>query len=1033
MGLPRAWRRLIGSHNHTQSESQDGRSRDLAQRRALDHDYEGRRKLEAALRIALEFRAGVMEADTNAIAVLDADGRFVLANQRACEITGYNLDEFVGRNFQTLLPDTERLRVSEQISVTLTRGAPISGMETEILHKDGCTRIIRLSLQPLVLEDGRMGAVGIAEDITERRQAERALRISEELYRDLVENSGVLIGVHDMDGVILSANQTFVRFFGRKCAEELIGTSVGDLLVPAVRHLFPAYLDRIRTTGHDRGVMRVRAASGGESRILEYDNSVRSEGSSRPLVRCFGHDVTERERATRALRASETRYRVLYEDNPVMYFTVDPYGIILSVNRFGAEQLGYTTAELVGRSVLTVVHEEDRVDVVNHMRLCLRKPGAIAHWEFRKIRRDGTTFWVREAVRALTGPDGQTEVLIVCEDVTEHRRTEQALRDSEARLRALGDNVPNGAVFQLATEKGGTYSFPYMSAGIRRLASVYAEDVMRDGRRFFDRIVEEDRLRMQAALETSFRELSLLDVEVRVRALPHQVKWIHLRAAPRRLYERTVWDGVQIDVTDARRDLEALLQTVNAIVWEAEGDVYADSLPDAFISQQVERVLGYPSSSWLNQPNFWVEHIHSDDRARVICARHEGIANRKYYELEYRMTASDGRTLWLRDIVHVVAKDDERVRLRGVTVDVSAYKIAESALRESEERFRTLAETMPAAILIYRGDHWVYANPAAETVTGYAREELLSMNVWDLVHPQWRATVRERVELRRQGEPVPARGELRLLTRSGREHWIETIATTIVFQGEPAVLVTGFDITERARAEAELRESKEALRQSHERTRELAGKLMLAQEDERRRISRELHDDVNQKVAALAIAVSQLRQDLPDDSNAAVREQLTTLHGRMLSLSSDVHGLSHQLHPAALEHTGLIAAVKSHCAEFTRLEGITVSLSIQDGLESIPQEVALCLYRVMQESLRNIARHAQTRAACLTLAASPDGVVMSIEDAGAGFDLERVKEKGGLGLVSMEERVRLLRGIFQIATQPGRGTELHVYIPFSRE
>src|SRR5262245_45797442 len=183
MGLPGSWRRFFGPNNQMQPEVRNARNA----ARVRDRDDPVRRRLEAALRNALDFRAGVMEADTNGIAVLDAEGRFVLANQRACEISGYNLDEFVGRDFRMLLPEAERVRVSEQVEATLNRGMPVSGIETEMVRKHGSIRIIRFSLQPLVLEDGRMGAVGTAEDITERKQAEQALLTNEALYRDLVE------------------------------------------------------------------------------------------------------------------------------------------------------------------------------------------------------------------------------------------------------------------------------------------------------------------------------------------------------------------------------------------------------------------------------------------------------------------------------------------------------------------------------------------------------------------------------------------------------------------------------------------------------------------------------------------------------------------------------------------------------------------------------------------------------------------------------------------------------------------------------
>jgi PAS domain S-box-containing protein len=134
-------------------------------------------------------------------------------------------------------------------------------------------------------------------------------------------------------------------------------------------------------------------------------------------------DITKLKQAERALRESEERFRFLYDYNPSMYFTLDLDGRVLSVNQYGADQLGYTVSELVGASVFDVFHPDDRASVQEQLALCGSCPGEIARWEYRKIRKDGRTIWVHEAARAVLGPNGQTVVLIVCEDVTDKRGT----------------------------------------------------------------------------------------------------------------------------------------------------------------------------------------------------------------------------------------------------------------------------------------------------------------------------------------------------------------------------------------------------------------------------------------------------------------------------------------------------------------------------------------------------------------------------------------------------------------------------------
>jgi signal transduction histidine kinase len=223
-----------------------------------------------------------------------------------------------------------------------------------------------------------------------------------------------------------------------------------------------------------------------------------------------------------------------------------------------------------------------------------------------------------------------------------------------------------------------------------------------------------------------------------------------------------------------------------------------------------------------------------------------------------------------------------------------------------------------------------------------------------------------------------------------------------------------------------------AARAAHERAeqiRDLAGRLMSSQEDERRRIARELHDGVNQDLAALAIALNALEDGLPEGTAPERRQEVARLQGRIVELTEAIRHLSHELHPGILQYGGLAAALRSHCREFEREHGLTVALRVGDDLETVPPDVALCLYRVTQEALKNAARHAKPSRAWVALARDGAELVLTIGDDGAGFDLAQARIGGGLGLISLDERVRLVRGRLAIETQPRRGTQIRVAVP----
>jgi signal transduction histidine kinase len=209
----------------------------------------------------------------------------------------------------------------------------------------------------------------------------------------------------------------------------------------------------------------------------------------------------------------------------------------------------------------------------------------------------------------------------------------------------------------------------------------------------------------------------------------------------------------------------------------------------------------------------------------------------------------------------------------------------------------------------------------------------------------------------------------------------------------------------------------------------LAGRLITAQEAERSRIANDLHDDVNQQLAGLSIGLSNVKRQLQNGGDGTVQEEIGRLQQRTIDLADVIRNLSHELHPGVLQHVGLAAALNGHCAEVGRQYPIEVTFSAVDVLDGIPQEVALCLYRVAQEALRNIAAHAAAHKAQVTLRSSDKGLEMVVADDGQGFDLAGAREAGGLGLISLDERVRLIGGSLTINTEPQRGTEVRVQVP----
>jgi two-component system sensor histidine kinase UhpB len=226
----------------------------------------------------------------------------------------------------------------------------------------------------------------------------------------------------------------------------------------------------------------------------------------------------------------------------------------------------------------------------------------------------------------------------------------------------------------------------------------------------------------------------------------------------------------------------------------------------------------------------------------------------------------------------------------------------------------------------------------------------------------------------------------------------------------------------------DIREKESELRVSYEQVRQLAGRLINAQEDERARIARELHDDVGQRVASLSIGLSSLKRRVPD-SDETLRSELSRLQLQTTGLAKDLRDLSHELHQGALEHVGLPDALRETCDQISRESDIQIKFEVADGWTEVADDIKLCLYRVAQEALHNIAKHAHAKMGCVAIAHQNGQVVMRVSDNGLGFATHGPTGQQGIGLLSMRERVRMLGGSFEVKSAPNTGTIATVTIP----
>jgi two-component system CheB/CheR fusion protein len=509
-------------------------------------------------------------------------------------------------------------------------------------------------------------------------------------------------------------------------------------------------------------------------------------------------------------------------------------------------------------------------------------------------------------------------------------------------------------------------------------------------------------------------------------------RWYSVRIHPFLTAERKI-DGVLmafVDVNDLRQSREtsqreqkliaAILDAATellVIVLDREGRVLQfNSAAQELTGYSLDEVRGKPLWDFLPVP---------EERAQVKRGFEEEIEGGKQYGETHLLSKQGQRRLiaWSNSVAVKEGGTVDYVVRTGV--DVTEREEAQEQVRDNAAAARTLLETVPDAVLAQNAEgRIVFVNAAAEAMFGYKRKALIGQPIAMLIPERFRqqhAGYMAGYFLKPRMRPMGPGLDTFALRNDGSEFSVEIGLS--YFKTKAGLLAVSFvsDITDRKKNEAILLQYQKELQA-------LTARLLDLQEAGNKELARELHDDLSQKLAALGMEVSTLLQPAANPLDS-LPERVRALTFRIDVLATDVHALSRRLHPAILDELGLEAALKEECAAFSAQTAVPCEIEFRNVPAPLSEDISLCLYRVSQESLRNIARHAAAANVRVVLSGKRDGLTLRIEDTGDGFDLNEIKGKGGLGLISMEERVRLINGKFSIQSQPGKGTIVEVFVP----
>lgn len=815
----------------------------------------------------------LFESAPDAYYLNDLNGTFLDGNRASEALTGYPREELIGQNFLSinLLPPDD-IRRAANFMERSARGEATGPDELTLNRKDGSQVPIEIRTYPVRIKDQTV-VLGIARDISERKRVEEALRESEALYRDLIENIEEMVCTHDLAGNFLTVNQPLVRQMGYEKAEDFLGRNLSEYLAPDARHLFRPYLRTIIEEGRAEGVMKVQTRSG-EIRFLEYRNTLRREGNEKPIVRGVSRDVTRRLKAEAALNRLRRQNELILNTAGEGIYGLDLEGNTTFVNPAAARMIGWETEELIGKSQHAVLHHTKSDGSPYPREECLIyaafKDGTIHHVDDEVFwRKDGSSFPVEYISTPIRGGRGKLlGAVVTFRDITERKRTERDLRRTTAFVQLLQavtvaaneastmEEALQVCLDQVCVHTGWRVGHVYIPSEdsngnlipttiwhlnepsrfetFRKVTEVTPFEpgiglpgrVLASGKPAWIVDVTQDpnfpraRLAQDIGVRGAFAFPVLIGSEV-VAVLEfftpntaepdEQLMRViaHMGMEVGRAIERR---RAEKDLLAARARLEHLLSSSPAVIYSCKpsGDFGA-----TFISGNVTTQMGYEPQDFINNSGFWAEHIHPDDAQRIFAGMPK-LFEQGQHSHEYRFLHKDGTYRWMYDELELVQDAEGNSReIVGSWIDITQRKIVEEALQRSEKQFRTLIESAPNGVLLAnQKGRIVLVNPQMEKLFGYSREELMGEPVEMLMPERYRSGhVADRLGFTRQPSPRSmGRGvELYGRRKDGSEFPLEISLGPIESEEGLQVAAIISDITERKQAEEAIAQRSEEL------------------------------------------------------------------------------------------------------------------------------------------------------------------------------------------------------------------------------
>ncbi|HEX4946473.1 MAG TPA: PAS domain S-box protein [Blastocatellia bacterium] len=1007
-------------------------------KRALRYAVERQRIMTALQESQRNFQQ-LVESVPQQIWMCDAHGHNLYASPQLTAYTGLPVTETSGQIWMNQVHPEDQASLRQAWREATTSCTPLQ-IESRIRRHDGCYRWFDVRALPQRDATGHiLKWFGTNTDIQEQREIREALRASEERVRLATEAAP--IGFWERD---FKTNQ--LTWSARE--QQLMGYEPGTfpgtyeafyaLVHPADRQRLAETQEIARKQGIYKTELRCCLPDGRERWGLMYGQMIYDQAGQPKRLVGIDLDITERKRAETALRQSHEQLRLMIEQAPVAIAMFDRNMCYLAASRRWKTDFR-KDEDLIGRS-----HYEVFPTLPEHWKQVHQR--ALAGEIHQRdedpwIQPDGTLMWSCWAVQPWRDAYGEIGgIIISTEDITPKKQAAERLRAGEQRLQAVVENLAEGLIIVNTDGRISRWNRAAMEMyGFQGLSEATLQ--LSEFQKLFELSTLEGEVLPHEAWPSSriLQGEKLRGYEVRIRRIG--TNWARVFSFGGQMIHEACGNRFAVltvsDITERKQAEESLRfekERLEKLAMASPSAMYSFRVtPDGKTSLLYSSPVNYelygltPAESGPVGERV-LSRIHPEDREPMLQVMTNAWHAQSILNQTYRYHHPQHGEIWIEAFAAPTLEADGSVTWHGVANDVTARQLAEEKIRQSEAHFRALFESggVGSVECDAESKRFLRVNQKMCEILGYSAEELLERTFIDITHPADREPMLEQYQSFIQGQATSYEVEKRYIRKDGSVVWVSVTSALLHDSlGNPWHTVAVVqDITKRKQAEVELEQSLEQIRS-------LALHLQDVREEECKRIARELHDELGQALAGLRFDLFWLENHLVAEPTAleACLSKTRSMADLINSTIEAGRKIATELRPRILDDLGLIVALKWQAQEFQTRTGIQCTFHSAVETLTINPACATALFRIFQETLTNVARHAQATAVQATLQIQDHSLWLTVRDNGRGITVQEMMAVGSLGLVGMRERVLPFGGAVRICGQANQGTTVTVQLP----